>query len=201
MLEAARALFDEQGLEGASLREIAKRAGYTPGALYSYFPNKEAIFSALLNASLERLHTDIASARATQDEHLSQPAKQFVGRSQAWLRFYLQNPKDLSLSLTVFRSEQNAKLLAALEPVRSSLEVMTGSPELANTENASAYAYGVGLLEMSRTGRMLAFGQTPAQLFGEYLLQVCKRFDQSLSKVRNAEDVEQEFLARQKPLF
>ena len=40
VLAAARSAFIELGLEGASLREIAKRAGYTPGAIYSYFPSK-----------------------------------------------------------------------------------------------------------------------------------------------------------------
>ncbi len=43
VLDAARAVFDELGIEGASIREIAKRAGYTPGAIYSYFENKEAM--------------------------------------------------------------------------------------------------------------------------------------------------------------
>ena len=35
ILDAARSAFFELGLDGASLREIAKRAGYTPGAIYS----------------------------------------------------------------------------------------------------------------------------------------------------------------------
>jgi len=34
ILAAAKALFAEAGLEGASLRAIAARAGYTPAALY-----------------------------------------------------------------------------------------------------------------------------------------------------------------------
>ena len=40
MLDAARVVFDKLGIEGASIREIAKQAGYTPGAIYSYFENK-----------------------------------------------------------------------------------------------------------------------------------------------------------------
>ncbi|MEY4858788.1 MAG: hypothetical protein RLZZ235_955, partial [Pseudomonadota bacterium] len=38
ILAAAKALFAEAGLEGASLRAIAARAGYTPAALYFHFP-------------------------------------------------------------------------------------------------------------------------------------------------------------------
>ncbi|MFM9915736.1 MAG: TetR/AcrR family transcriptional regulator, partial [Rhizobacter sp.] len=56
VLAAARSAFLELGLEGASLREIAKRAGYTPGAIYSYFSSKEEVYAALLGESLERLN-------------------------------------------------------------------------------------------------------------------------------------------------
>ena len=43
ILEAARRLFETEGLEGASLRAIAAEAGYTPAALYFHFDSKEAI--------------------------------------------------------------------------------------------------------------------------------------------------------------
>ena len=64
VLDAAREAFFELGLEGASLREIAKRAGYSPGALYSYFASKEEVYAALLGESLERLHARVATATA-----------------------------------------------------------------------------------------------------------------------------------------
>ena len=44
ILNAAKQIFAEEGLEGASLRAIAVRAGYTPAALYFYFESKEAIY-------------------------------------------------------------------------------------------------------------------------------------------------------------
>src|SRR4051794_21115848 len=55
ILDAARAAFFELGLDRTSIREIAQRAGYTPGAIYSYFANKEEVYGALLGESLERL--------------------------------------------------------------------------------------------------------------------------------------------------
>ena len=64
VLEAARSVFAEKGVEGASIREIAKRAGYTPGAIYSYFDSKEAIYAALLAESLERLNQLVSTAKA-----------------------------------------------------------------------------------------------------------------------------------------
>jgi hypothetical protein len=54
ILDAAR-FFSEEGLEGASLRAIAVRAGYTPAALYFHFESKEALYAEVLQASLVAL--------------------------------------------------------------------------------------------------------------------------------------------------
>jgi AcrR family transcriptional regulator len=62
ILDAAREVFAEQGLEGASLRAIAARAGYTPAALYFHFDSREAIYAELLRASLADLAAAIQAA-------------------------------------------------------------------------------------------------------------------------------------------
>ena len=55
--EAVSLILASQDLEAAA--EIAKRAGYTPGAIYSYFDSKEAIFSALADAGADIVIGDI----------------------------------------------------------------------------------------------------------------------------------------------
>lgn len=47
LLEAAAAEFAEVGYDAATMKAIARRAGASIGASYQYFPNKEAIVSAL----------------------------------------------------------------------------------------------------------------------------------------------------------
>jgi AcrR family transcriptional regulator len=47
VLEAAAAVIAEVGYETATMTEMAERAGASIGALYQYFPNKEAIVRAL----------------------------------------------------------------------------------------------------------------------------------------------------------
>jgi AcrR family transcriptional regulator len=47
VLEAAAAVIAEHGYEAATMTGIAERAGASIGALYQYFPNKEAIAAAL----------------------------------------------------------------------------------------------------------------------------------------------------------
>lgn len=50
ILDAAYALFIEQGFAATSMREIAARAGVAPGSLYNHFASKEQIFGAILEA-------------------------------------------------------------------------------------------------------------------------------------------------------
>jgi AcrR family transcriptional regulator len=49
ILEFAKAEFLEKGYNDASVRNIAKTAGLTTGAIFRYFPDKESIFTALVS--------------------------------------------------------------------------------------------------------------------------------------------------------
>lgn len=60
LLEAALQVFAEKGLEGASMRAIARAANCDASLLYYYFENKEAVFSAILD---QRLPAFAASLR------------------------------------------------------------------------------------------------------------------------------------------
>src|ERR1700754_1426560 len=62
ILAAARKMFEQEGLDGASLRAIAAAAGYTPAALYFHFDSKEAIYAEVLRASLAKLGAAVARA-------------------------------------------------------------------------------------------------------------------------------------------
>src|SRR5699024_3717965 len=51
LLDAAEALFEERGFHGASVAGIARRAGYTTGAIYSNFQRKEDLAVEVLDRS------------------------------------------------------------------------------------------------------------------------------------------------------
>ena len=59
VLQSAQREFLDKGYEKASLRSIAQNAGVTTGALYVRFPNKSALFAALVEP------VSGSSARAT----------------------------------------------------------------------------------------------------------------------------------------
>lgn len=62
ILDAALDLFAETGYERTSTNAIAARAGISPGSLYQYFANKEAIAEALSARLLNRLREAHAAA-------------------------------------------------------------------------------------------------------------------------------------------
>lgn len=183
VLDAARAVFEEHGLEGASMREIARRAGYTPGALYSYFDSKEAIYGALLGESLDRLNRAVRDA-APAGGH---PASLLQAKAAAWFGFYAANPRELDLGFYLVHGlaprgltsdldqRLNARLYEALAPGEEALLAMGLDPGSARRENTGLFAHGVGLLLLLHTGRIRMFRQDAADLFNQYLAALVAR--------------------------
>lgn len=53
IVEAARQLYEERGLSRTSVKDIAERAGITRSLFYHYFPDKQAVTSAVLDDFIE----------------------------------------------------------------------------------------------------------------------------------------------------
>lgn len=64
ILHAARERFLSQGVDGASLREIARAAGTSIGMIYYYFPTKEALFLGVVEEVYARVLRDLEEALA-----------------------------------------------------------------------------------------------------------------------------------------
>ena len=191
VLAAARSAFLELGLEGASLREIAKRAGYTPGAIYSYFSSKEEVYGALLGESLERLNAVVGAADAAPDRRpvsshgetarLRQAQRTLRAKATAFFEFYRESPRDLDLGFYLFHGMQprgltpalneqlNAQLRDALAPTQLALAALGLDEDESQAEVTALFAHIVGLLLLSHTGRIRMFRQQSQALFDRYL--------------------------------
>src|SRR5690242_9125849 len=55
ILDAGEAVFIEHGYMGASIREIARRAGVSSALLYWFFPRKADLFTGVLQRRVETL--------------------------------------------------------------------------------------------------------------------------------------------------
>jgi AcrR family transcriptional regulator len=71
-MDAAAEVFGENGFRAASLTDVADRAGYTIGAVYSNFTSKDALFRAMMAERLRmfeaRLAASLAQAESVADE-------------------------------------------------------------------------------------------------------------------------------------
>ena len=72
ILMAAKTEFLELGFMGASLRNIVKNAGVTTGAFYGYYPDKKALFDALVVTSATTLQERMSRL---QENFADMPAK------------------------------------------------------------------------------------------------------------------------------
>jgi len=68
LIELAEALFAERGYTGASMDELARRAGITKPVVYELFGSKEGLFGACVDRSIEHLAAEIATAVRAEGE-------------------------------------------------------------------------------------------------------------------------------------
>ncbi|ADB35802.1 transcriptional regulator, TetR family [Kribbella flavida DSM 17836] len=67
LLTAAAELFAERGVNGASVEQIAERAGYTRGAFYGNFTGKPALVAALLEHRTEHEYAEVSALTGDAD--------------------------------------------------------------------------------------------------------------------------------------
>ena len=60
LISAAEACFVSHGFHASSVDEVAERAGYTKGAVYSNFASKEDLFFAVYQRRVEQALTEVA---------------------------------------------------------------------------------------------------------------------------------------------
>ena len=66
ILAAATAVFAERDFHRVQVSDVATRAGVGKGTVYLYFPTKDDLHRAALEASLERLAADVEAAVAAR---------------------------------------------------------------------------------------------------------------------------------------
>jgi len=86
VVQAAMEIADEEGLAAMTMQAVATRLGFTTMALYRYFPNKEALFDAIVDAGMG-LPPRPAEPRGTWREEVARVAhaKRAMLISRPWL--------------------------------------------------------------------------------------------------------------------
>ena len=104
ILQAARDVMLETGAARLSLREVARRADFSPAALYKYFASRDEIIAELTAESFRRLQQSLL------DVPVGLPAdERLVQLGLAYMRFAEDNPADLRCILAVAATEPPAE--------------------------------------------------------------------------------------------
>lgn len=108
ILEAAGELFAQEGYEAFSLRRVAEHIGYSPGALYRYFEDKDDL---LFNVADEGFKLFRASQRAAAESG-GELTETLRAMAQAYIAFGLRYPTYYRLMFMerpdlLFRSRQD----------------------------------------------------------------------------------------------
>ena len=89
ILAAARDVFAEEGYGAVSVRDIVRRTDLASGTFYNYFPDKDAIFRALVMDAGEEARRRVRAARRR-----ALTAQDFVeGAYRAFFEFIIEDPE------------------------------------------------------------------------------------------------------------
>lgn len=101
LIETGLDLLKERSADEMSLREVARRVGVSPTAVYRHFPDKQALIFALCERGAEGL------AKAQRDAMVEAGGgpEGFNATGQAYVRFALANPALFRLMMTTRKGE------------------------------------------------------------------------------------------------
>jgi AcrR family transcriptional regulator len=90
-IQAAREVIAEQGIEGLSLRDVARKLGVSHQAPYRHYPSRDHLLAAIMQRCFRDFanYLDQASKAHTTDE--------LLGMGEAYMRYAAQNPLEYRL--------------------------------------------------------------------------------------------------------
>jgi len=130
LIEAAKAVFEEDGFLEARITDIAERAGLSHGSFYHYFDSKEAILREVADALDERLNSPLGDEILTPTTH-AHPRDRIREGNRSFLELYKHEAalitevehaarmdEQLNEARAVHQREYNAELAASVRALQ-----------------------------------------------------------------------------------
>lgn len=118
LVAAAISLIEENGVEGLSVREVAKRAGVSPGAPFRHFSSKRALLTAVAEQAGNRLTEIVQVSLAEEDSKHPLDGLRAIGRGYlAWVLAYPTHFQVVS-SRTLIDFDASPMLVKENEKIR-----------------------------------------------------------------------------------
>src|SRR5262245_20439850 len=173
LVATARTVFVERGFHGASLDEIAERAGYSKGAVYSNFTGKDDLFLAVLDAHFDqraRALVDVIFEGAGLEDSYRAVARSMTAADEAepgWtpllLEFWAHASRRPALRAAVSERREHFFAIAAglIEELGARHRVEFAIPAKEIARGSNALSRGIAL------DRLLTGGKVSGELFEE----------------------------------
>jgi AcrR family transcriptional regulator len=101
MIDATIRMIVERGVSGFSIRALADRLDYTPGALYTYFPGKDDLVDAARGRCFARLNDALHARMSLGQPSPPNPAEQLLQTGMAYIEYAADNPQEYHLMFMV----------------------------------------------------------------------------------------------------
>ena len=92
ILEGARRVFEREGHGGLSIRKVAKEIDYSPGTIYLYYKDKDALMLALHEEAFARKAGMFAPLMSVED-----PMERLIAMGRSYIQHALEHPSDFHL--------------------------------------------------------------------------------------------------------
>ncbi|MFI1762275.1 TetR/AcrR family transcriptional regulator [Streptomyces sp. NPDC020800] len=152
LLAAAAQVFCTTGYTAASTNAIAREAGVSPGTLYQFFPNKEAIAIELGDRLVHEMRDTYGEALApvAPDTPLEEAVGAAVDRFMAFntehpVFFALMHGPDMPGGITEAHDQLHATLTGRVEDLLASLMPDVSPADVTRTAHVSLGIYKAGL--------------------------------------------------------
>jgi AcrR family transcriptional regulator len=164
LLRAAGQVFADVGYENATTNAIAARAGVSPGTLYQFFPNKQAMAEALAEAYAEQnqaLHEgvfDLSAAEAPLRDlidRLVDPFLEFRRNAPGFDTLFVGSvvSRELAERVQALHQQMQQPIPSTRPPSRKSSPTSAAARARSRRRNASSSAAAPPTAATSSTGR------------------------------------------------
>jgi AcrR family transcriptional regulator len=179
LMEAAAEVLAEDGYEAATMKAIAKRAGASIGAVYQYFPNKEALVYALRNQYADEMSERWTNLEeATANLSVQELAHRFV---DVMVRFMQEHPAYIQILDASTSHKGNSK---ARERLREQMAGVFRSRRRALTVEQAYRIANVTVQVIKSMNRLYAHADSKArsQIVDEYKANLSAYFEARLTR-------------------
>jgi AcrR family transcriptional regulator len=157
LLRTAAAVFAQHGYEGASVEQIAERAGYSHGAVYSNFAGKADLFLAVFEDYMAERARELAATQAelAEDAPLEQRARALADQ---WMERFSKDRDSFLLHLEFLATSRREPELAKRFGSRSAALRETIAAFIAHHQEAEGVEAPLPPSELALILRALGIG-------------------------------------------